>query len=286
MLNPVITPSPVVGELPVKLQGGLRIQGKKEIENGKPLLSIITATFNAAKDLPITIESIRALNYPNIEWIVVDGASKDASVELLRANEDVIDYWVSERDSGIYDAWNKGVQLATGEWISFLGAGDAYAPNAIDIYMDAILASSAELDFVSSRTKLVDGSGKMLCIFGAPYRWEELRTKYMVFANNSALHHRRIFGKHGLFDTTYASASDYDFFLRCGPLKTIYLDVVTSDMLEGGISAGYRGKRESYLIQKNHGLGVMCLPRYWLACVKQFIRPATRAVRRLMGQFE
>ena len=83
-------------------EGGTRKHGKlKPNEPGMPLISIITATFNASKFIPDTIRSIRAQSYPNIEWIIIDGGSTDTTVDLLRANEDLIDYWLSEPDCGI-----------------------------------------------------------------------------------------------------------------------------------------------------------------------------------------
>jgi cellulose synthase/poly-beta-1,6-N-acetylglucosamine synthase-like glycosyltransferase len=118
-----------------KGEGGLRTQGYfKQSLPDKPLITIITSTYNAAEYLPRTIKSVREQTYTNIEWIIVDGNSKDNTVELIRQNEDVIDYWVSEPDSGIYDAWNKGVSLANGDWIAFLGAGDSYKPDAINVF--------------------------------------------------------------------------------------------------------------------------------------------------------
>ena len=104
----------------VQLQGGLRLHGEeKHTRAGLPLITIITATYNAAQYLPRTIKSIREQTYENIEWIIIDGNSTDETIELIQQNEDVIDYWMSEPDAGIYDAWNKGISLARGEWIAF-----------------------------------------------------------------------------------------------------------------------------------------------------------------------
>src|SRR5712664_874457 len=115
------------------IDGGLRLKGThKKSQPGRPLVTIITATFNDADNLLRTVKAVRELFYKNVEWIIVDGGSKDGTVEAIRRNENVIDYWMSEPDRGIYDAWNKGVSRANGDWISFLGAGDCYHPDAID----------------------------------------------------------------------------------------------------------------------------------------------------------
>ena len=262
---------------PVRLEGGLRLNGEeKRSRVGKPLVSIITATFNASEHLPRTIQSIREQIYANIEWIVVDGASKDKTVELIRQNEDVIDYWVSEPDGGIYDAWNKGVLLASGDWIAFIGAGDSYMPSAIDNYMN-VMSTSAEIpELASSQVQLVSDSRSALRVWGAPFKWEEFE-KYMTIAHVGALHHRSLFEKHGLFDISYSSAADYEFLMRCGAsLKSIYLNELTADMLVGGISNGYKGMFETYLIQKRYGAGISAKFRFWFACTKRFIRPLLR----------
>jgi len=110
-----------------RLEGGASGQGKlKQSEAGKPLISVITAIFNAARFLPDAISSIRAQSYPNIEWIVIDVGSTDETVDLLKANDQTIDYWLSEPGRGIFNAWNKGLAQARGEWIRFLGADDYF----------------------------------------------------------------------------------------------------------------------------------------------------------------
>lgn len=258
-------------------KGGLRFKNvKKESRSDKPLITIITATYNASEYLLRTIKSIRDLTYDNVEWIVVDGASKDATVELIRQNDDAIDYWISEADCGIYDAWNKGVLLARGDWIAFLGAGDVYKPDALNVYMNAILQSSVMLELVSSRVQFVDDDGLVKRVKGEPFKWDAFR-KYMTIAHAGALHHRSLFENHGLFDASYSSSGDYELFMRCGAgLKSMYLNVVTADMLIGGVSDGYKSISETYFIQRKYGAGFSAKFRYWVACAKRLVRPWLR----------
>ena len=263
--------------IPQKLEGGLRVEGvKTTAQTGIPLVSIITATFNAGEQLRSTIKSIRDQTYNNIEWIIVDGASSDNTVDLILQNENVIDYWVSEPDGGIYDAWNKGMLIARGEWIAFLGAGDVYKPNAISAYITAIESSTLIPEFASSKIRLVNSSGKVLRIWGAQFDWS-IYKKYMNIAHVGALHHKSLFEKQGLFDTAYSSAADYEFLMRCGQsLKTLYLNDVTVDMLAGGVSNGRRGMFETYDIQKKYGAGVVAKLRLWSSVAKSVIRPWLR----------
>jgi len=254
--------------------GGSRLTGLiKQSRPRQPLITIITATFNVADDLPITIKSIRDQLYENVEWIVVDGGSTDQTVNLLKQSEDVIDYWVSEPDKGIYDAWNKGILLAQGEWIAFLGAGDRYKKEALSSYVMEINSSTREPEFVSSRVQLIKSDGTILRTVGNPFDWKKVK-KHMTIAHAGALHHTNLFNNYGFFDTTYSSSGDYEFLMRCGKnLSAIYMNNVTVEMLAGGISGGYKGKFETYLIQKKYGGGIAAKFRFWFACIKRFIRP-------------
>lgn len=89
-------------------------------------VSIVTVCYNVAKELAATVASVRKQTFEDYEYIVVDGGSKDETVEVINSNSDVISKWVSEPDRGIYDAMNKGIDMADGEWIIFMNAGDAF----------------------------------------------------------------------------------------------------------------------------------------------------------------
>jgi len=95
-------------------------------ETASPRVTVVTAVLNGAKYLEQTIQSIRGQTYPHVEYIVIDGGSTDGTLDLIRQYASVVDQWISEPDTGIYDAMNKGVALARGEWINFLGAGDRF----------------------------------------------------------------------------------------------------------------------------------------------------------------
>jgi glycosyltransferase involved in cell wall biosynthesis len=239
-------------------------------KSSNPSVTIITATYNASEYLARTINSVRNLTYDNVEWIIVDGGSTDGTIELIKQNEDVIDYWVSEADRGIYDAWNKGILLAKGDWISFIGAGDCYIPEAIDIYINAIRVSVSTPELASSRVRFVDRDGVTLRFYGEPFHWGRFR-KYMTIAHVGALHNKVLFEKYGFFDMAYSSSADYEFFMRCGgDLKTLFLDVVTADMLAGGICNGYKSLHETYLVQRKYNLGILAMYAYLIACSKRF----------------
>lgn len=104
--------------------------GKKRINrtNSLPIVTVITVTFNAASFLENCIESVSSQSYPNIEYVILDGGSTDGTIEILEKMNHKISYWKSEPDLGIYDAMNKAVEYATGDWILFLGADDTLLP--------------------------------------------------------------------------------------------------------------------------------------------------------------
>lgn len=108
-------------------QGGLRTKGLfKRSEKDKPLITIVTVVYNGAEFLEDTIKSVINQTYDNVEYIVVDGGSTDGTLDILKRYEHCIDYWISEKDKGIYDAMNKSLNLYTGTSINFLNAADVF----------------------------------------------------------------------------------------------------------------------------------------------------------------
>lgn len=97
----------------------------------KPLITIVTVTYNAEEFLERTIKSVIEQDYKNIEYIIIDGGSSDGTIDIIKKYEKYINYWVSEKDEGIYDAMNKAIDKATGEWINFMNAGDYFANKTI-----------------------------------------------------------------------------------------------------------------------------------------------------------
>jgi glycosyltransferase involved in cell wall biosynthesis len=108
-----------------KIHGGLREKGfYKQSYPDKPLISIITAVYNGKNELEETIKSILGQNYDNLEYIIIDGGSEDGTLDVIRRYDEYIDFWISEADAGVYDAMNKGIDFAFGDWLNFINAGD------------------------------------------------------------------------------------------------------------------------------------------------------------------
>ena len=197
-------------------------------------VSIIIASFNDAFRLQVAINSVLSQNVPNLEVIVIDGASSDGTVHLLQSYGQRIAAWLSEPDDGIYDAWNKGISLASGDWIGFIGADDCFRPNAIAKYQD-FLTDFSGLDYISSRVCLHYGNNSIRLI-GQPWSWPKFR-RFMNVAHVGSLHHRKLFEKYGIFSPKLRICGDYEFLLRPGStLRAAFIDEVLIDMAAGGIS--------------------------------------------------
>jgi glycosyltransferase involved in cell wall biosynthesis len=240
--------------------------------NLDPKFTIITSTFNAENFLGATANSLRKQSFKNFEWIVVDGGSEDLTVEIIRNNSDIISHWISEPDRGIYDAWNKGLNLAHGEWISFLGAGDCYLPDALEKYANEI-QSGVDVEFISSRIQLVDEDGKILRIIGEGFDMEQHK-KFMAIAHVGSIHKKTLFKRYGLFDLEYVSAGDYEFFMRCGDLfRSAFFESVTATMIVGGASNNANAIIEAFKIQSRYGtkdhIGIF---RLFVALIKKRLR--------------
>jgi glycosyltransferase involved in cell wall biosynthesis len=216
------------------MSGGKRLQAIAEENSGdKPLVTVVTAVYNGQPYIAGCLESVLRQDYSNIEHIVLDGGSNDGTVDVLREYGDRIALWRSEPDGGVYDAWNKALAEARGEWICFLGADDEFLPGAISTYME-LAAKNPHAEYLSSRMKWVHPSNYQR-IKGDPWRWRNLcmRTPHV-----GSMHRRTLFDRVGLYDTSYRVIADYELLLRGrGELSTAYSPVITVMMRAGGISS-------------------------------------------------
>lgn len=211
-------------------------------------ISIIIATYNAEKYLQNCLNSIIPQLNETIELIIIDGGSKDDTVEIIKKNRQHISCFITEPDKGIYDAWNKGIKNTTGDWIMFVGADDQLMPNALNIYNQFIVdnVESDDIDFISTRVRMIDENGNTIRIKGWPFLWPVF-LKEMTIAHPGALHSKRLFEKYGNFNIDYKIVGDYEFLLRAGDsLKSLYLDTVTVIMSEGGASDSVKSIKEHY----------------------------------------
>ena len=223
-------------------EGGLRNKGyfKRSYED-KPLISIIIAVLNGEDYLEDTILSVINQTYDNIELIIIDGGSTDGTLDIVKKYIDKIDYWISEKDKGIYDAWNKAVQISCGQWIGFLGADDFYELNAIQMYVENINLNT-EVEFISSQSYFCTKDKKILRKIGKSWNWKDFSI-YMNIAHVGSLHRKSLFEKYGIYDVNFRVCGDYEFLLRTGnKLKAGFVNQILCNMRIGGISHGGTSK--------------------------------------------
>ena len=219
-----------------------------------PLVSIITVVFNTEQTIERTIQSVLSQSYKNIEYIIIDGGSNDGTVEILKKHSDSLAYWHSAPDQGIYDAWNKGLEKAKGDWIAFLGGDDEYYPDAVQKYIEHLVKlNDKQLDFISSKSELVDAQGNIFRVIGQPWNWVDFR-RYMNSAHVGSLHSRFFFNQYGNYNLKYKIVGDYEILLRAGSqLRTSFINIVTVKMMIGGVSNNdTKSLKEAYLAKINN----------------------------------
>ena len=206
-------------------------------------VSIITAVYNAEKTIGNTIESILDQTYANIEYIIIDGGSKDKTIDIIKEFEPKFQgklRWISERDKGIYDAMNKGIRMATGDIIGILNSDDFFTSDDVISTVNETFekynpdAIYGDIHFVND-----DNLNKIVRYYSSRiFRRGLMRFGFMP-AHPSFYIKRECFDKFGLYNTSYKIAADFEFLLRTifiGNIKTQYVakDFVT--MRTGGAS--------------------------------------------------
>ena len=185
------------------IHGGIRLKKK----DAKPLISIITVIFNGEKYLEETIKSV--LRQKKIfEYIIIDGFSTDNSLKIIKKYSNKISYWVSERDKGLYHAFNKGMKLAQGDYIGIINSDDVYKKNAFQI-IHKYIESKPQADFIFGSVKKHWG-----VLHG--YRPEKIRYSWGFYSSHSTgfFIKRDAAKKVGLYNTKYKYHADYDYFYR------------------------------------------------------------------------
>lgn len=221
-------------------------------------ISLITVTYNSGSTLPTTLHSVLSQTYPDIEYIIIDGLSQDNTVSIIKEYEPKFNgrlKWISEKDSGLYDAMNKGIRMATGDIVGILNSDDFFTRNDVLQRVVYEFGKEKELDAVYGDVHFVNPDNLDQCV--RYYSSKIFRRKLMRFgfmpAHPSFYLRRECFEKWGYYKTDYKIAADFEFLLRVvyrGRIRMKYLafDMVT--MRTGGAStSGIASHRQ---IMKEH----------------------------------
>jgi glycosyltransferase involved in cell wall biosynthesis len=188
----------------------------------KPLVSIVTPSFNQVQFLEQTILSVLEQDYPHIEYLIVDGGSTDGSLELIQRYAPRLTWWVSEPDQGQTDAINKGFSHARGEILAWLNSDDTYQPGAISQAVE-YLQSHPEVGMVYGDANLIDASGNIIGKFPARQTdYRRLRRGYVHIPQQASFFQASLWKQVGPLDPSFYFAMDYDLWVRLARISEIH----------------------------------------------------------------
>ena len=236
-----------------KQEGGLRTkQIYKHSLPGKPLITVITVVLNGVSTINEAIESVLNQSYDNVEYIVVDGGSDDGTVDAVRRYEHAIDYWVSVKDGGVYDAMNKGIVLARGDYVGMLNSDDFFASSSVLGTIVARLMTS-NVDAVFSRLDIVDPASLARVL--RKYRissYSPFMLRIGVMPPHPTFYCKKsCYEKAGPYRTDYRIAADFEMLVRLLLKLHItweFIDETTVRMRSGGLSSG--GIKSSWVVNR------------------------------------
>ncbi|MBE7176690.1 MAG: glycosyltransferase [Mucilaginibacter polytrichastri] len=219
----------------------------------KPILSVVTVVYNNVRDIENTLRSVTTQDYPNIEYLVIDGGSTDGTKEIIEKYGPQISRFVSEPDKGIYDAMNKALRLATGDYVIFMNSGDTFFDAAT---VSRVFASADNADIYYGETEMIGENGKSLGRrrhkAPAVFTWKSFR--YGMSVSHQAIYIRRSLT--GFYDPAYQLSADIDWILHAAKKakKIVRVDGYVARYLVGGMSKKRHRQslRERFLIMKKH----------------------------------
>ena len=179
-----------------------------------PLISIVTPSFNQVLYLEKTIRSVLGQDYPRIEYIIVDGGSKDGSVDIIKKYADKLAWWISETDEGQTDAINKGFRRATGQILAWLNSDDTYEPGAVSAAVN-YLQAYPDVGMVYADCNFIDGQDRVIGKFGAVQTdYKRLRQGYVHIPQQTMFFRADLWREVGPLDPSFYFAMDYDLWVR------------------------------------------------------------------------
>lgn len=238
------------------------------MENKEIDLSIVTVTYNDADNLRLTIDSVRKIKSNKIEFIVIDGGSKDDTIEIAKLNDNVIDQFVSEPDKGTFDAMNKGIAKATGKWVLFINAGD--------LIYDTAEFNKLDFNKYASFALLYGNTNYANVGVRKPFSLTSLRYGLIMACHQAMIYNRELLGSELYYASDFKLINDYDLTCRIidKGFEIKYVDVTIATFLGDGISSKVnweaRKARYSYVFRHfgvrglittlGESLGILSLP--------------------------
>ncbi|AYA78083.1 glycosyltransferase [Bacillus sp. Y1] len=225
-----------------------------KVENKVPLVSIITVTYNSEKTIGKTIDSVFDQTYKNIEYIIIDGESSDRTIDIVKRYKKKFGdrlIFVSEKDNGIYDAMNKGIEKSSGEIIGIINSDDWYESDAVEKVLESLTMKGID-GVYHGYQRFVSIKGEEILISRSSKN--NLRNK--MLEHPSCFVSRNIYIKQGMFNLDYKFCADYDFLLRLleNNVPFIEVDSIISNFTVGGVSSTPKAALESLKMKRDRGL--------------------------------
>tara|TARA_B100000767_G_C19766155_1_gene537594 strand:- start:1078 stop:1836 length:759 start_codon:yes stop_codon:yes gene_type:complete len=245
------------------------------LKNNFTKISIIIATYNSEKTIKKCLDSCILQDYPNKEILIIDGNSSDNTLKIVQNFKSSNLSFFSDADTGIYDAWNKGVKICTGDWVCFIGSDDFWIfKSAISKLVEKI--NDEKINFVSGKIRVYNAANKSFFLMGNKWDYKKLSSNINI-AHPGSLHKKSLIKKFGSFNSRFKIAGDHDFLIRSGEeIKSEFLNLEIIQMLDSGISnskpilAFYES---SSAIMKNKNFGMMKgINFFFKSIIKFYIR--------------
>lgn len=234
--------------------------------NTDVLVSIVVPAYNSEKTIGETMNSLNKQTYSNIEIIVIDGASRDRTIEIVEKYRTCFGdrlIVLSEKDNGIYDAMNKGIRIANGTLIGILSSNDTFEPQAVEHIVNGYDSSTPDCIIYGLQRYITNGNEECVAL----YPHTNLPKRMM--AHPSCFVAKSVYEKYGAFDTSYKSSADYEFLWRMYDNKDVVFRPVYG-VIANFNTGGMSGTREGYLetIRLRYNKGQISKQRYRYICLK------------------
>jgi len=234
------------------------------------LVSIITVSYNSEKTIKRTIESVLCQSYNKIEYIIIDGASTDNTLQIIKSYEKKFDgrlKLVSEPDNGIYDAMNKGIGLAKGELIGIINSDDYYESDAVKNMVSSYKGNDP-YQILYGFLRMIDNG-----VETQTYMTSHENIKKAMIPHPTCFITKKLYTDFGTYDTKYKSCADYEFVLRMSQQSQVHfvpVYKVISNFNVGGMSSKYSSQKETLKMRKEYGL--VTKKQYLFGRIKLFVK--------------
>lgn len=241
-------------------------------------VSIITVCFNSSRTIRKTFDSVLHQTYGDLEYLVVDGASTDGTIEIIKEYEPLFRgrmKWISEKDNGIYDAMNKGIRMSQGSLIGIINSDDYYEPDAVEVMVNALTEEKYQILYGAMRT-WKDGEEESISISSHRFLKDRMINHPSCFVTKA------VYEDLGGYDTQYRSVADYDFMLRMSEKDEVIFKPVYSIIANfslGGMCSTGDAYMELEKMRRNRGM--ISVQQYRKICIRSFFY---KIVVRLRGK--